>query len=118
MVDETKKAASVAQLQELHARLPEMIENVVKPIVTAAIEGAISAMGPRFSGIETSVADTRKAMPQPVDLTPVLAALAEQSAAIHALATAIAERPVAGEREGTAELPNGDVIKLKVGRSN
>lgn len=111
LADETKKAASVAQLQELVTSLPSLIEKAVAPLLKQAIEGASTSIGTRVSSVEQGLADTRSAMPPPADFTPVLQALAEQTAAIRELAAAFGK---SGAREGTATLSDGKKITLRI----
>lgn len=110
--DETAKAASVAQLQELAATLPDLIDAAVEKAVTAAIGGASAVFDQRMSAGEKSHADMRAAMPAPQDLGPLLAAM-EKSNAVQAQILALLANPPARVKRGEATI-GGETITLKI----
>lgn len=102
--DETNKAASVRQLQELVTSLPALIEAPVKKSVTDAISGAMAGLESRFAALDAKI--TASAAQQP-DFMPLLAKL---DALISALTAE--EKPAA--KTGTIKLPGGETIELRI----
>lgn len=108
--DETAKAASVAQLQELAATLPNLIDAAVEKAVTAAIGGASAVFDQRMSAGEKSHADLRAAMPAPQDLGPLIAAIERNTQAVM---MAMAKDDAPRTKIGTATI-GGETITLKI----
>jgi len=111
--DETAKAASVAQLQELVAGLPDLIDAAVEKAVTAAIGGASAVFDQRASAGEKSLADMRAAMPAPQDLGPLIAAIEANTRAVADCMAMMAKEDAPRTKIGVATI-GGETITLKI----
>ena len=117
-MDETRKAASVAQLQELAASVDERFaaldgeEKAETPDIRSMVLGVQQLLEAQLS---KAVQEIKAGTP---DLTPVLAELKAQGAKISDLIVAVtmlAQSCAAPmEREGTATLSDGTSVQLKI----
>lgn len=120
-MDETRKAASVAQLQELNKTVAASLE---KSSTESAV--AVGAVASRLITFENELTKLNAKSDQPQDLTPVIAAITELGATMRELVVAQGQQQMAMlqkltellirplTRTGEATLPDGGRIQLQV----
>lgn len=126
-MDETRKAVSVGQLQELHAGYDQRLKTVEAGAKSQGDTSAtMAALAAQMVVLQQTVAECKQMCAQmmaqepapPPDFSPILAAIQVQGDQIAALAAAIAGltqivlRPLT--RTGEARLPDGGLIQLQV----
>lgn len=130
-MDETRKAASVAQLQELSKTFNAKLEQqsgAAAGVELAALRSLVESMAAKLISLETSVQQWMQRCeqmdakmsepPTPQDLSPVVKLIEQQGAATKEMLTAVISllaRPM--NRTGEATLPNGERITLQVSES-
>lgn len=128
-MDETRKAASVGQLKELHdAVMPRLDALESEGKAEGDTSALTQALAARLVVLESSLDETKTMCAQmmekldapdvPPDFTPIMTAIAAQGQQITALAKQVTQlmemsmRPV--NRTGEATLPDGGKIRLQV----
>jgi hypothetical protein len=117
-VDPTRKAASVAQLQELSERIEKRLgefetkEPAETPDIASMVLGVQQLLDAK---LDKALADIKATQ---IDLTPILSALRAQGAQIQDLMLSVSmlaqslAAPV--ERTGVAQLSDGTQVNLKI----
>jgi len=116
-MDETRKAASVGQLQELNKTVAASIEKASTESAAAvgAVASRLIALENKIDACAQMCQQMMAEEPDPVDLSPVIAVIQAQGEAQMAVLKQLLEmiaRPLT--RTGEARLPDGGLIQLQV----
>jgi hypothetical protein len=124
VADETRKAASVGQLQELAKQLGAKIDQqsgAAAGVELAALRSLVESMAAKIIALEARLAEAEARANEPPaapDFSPIASvierALAEQAKLLQEAISA-ASRPVS--KTGEATLPDGKKITLQVSES-
>jgi hypothetical protein len=113
VADETNRAASVKQLQELHAALPSLIEPIVTKVVAAAIGGASAVHDQRATALDGSIKEMKASMPPPMDLAPLILAIQQQNQLLAQCMAMMMKEDAPTTKVGTAVI-GGETITLTI----